>query len=183
MHNTPEFIWDSIKGYYNEKIVLNYPSVRLDESKKKIFIDFFSNEYTAIMNNYMKKSVKTLDRHKQAAIIIADIICNNILINEVAEKRIFIGLEQTALLVGLSFLRDQLNPILKKNGIGKITKFSFPEPMSCDTNYFDVLTRDLYFQKRDNNNSIYILLLAHILFQIEYLTLIENNIDPKVLKE
>lgn len=184
MNNTPQYTWDSIADYYNTKINGKYYGVKFNYKNKDKFVEYFKAEYNNIMKDYMKNTVKTLDRHKQAAILIADIIENKVVYSELNddENRIFIGTEQIALLFGLSFMRDSLNNILKQKHLKEIKEYSFPEPMSCKTTYFDVLTRDLYFQEH-NNNSVYILFLSHILFQIEYLTLKENGIDPKILRE
>lgn len=183
MNNTPQYAWDSISDYYDIKIKGKYYGVKFNSPKRDEFIEYFRTEYNNIMNDYMKNNVHTLDRHKQTAILISDIIQNEIIYSEYTEKnQIFIGTEQVALLFGLSFMRNKLNEILRQKKLTEIERYIFPEPMSCKTPYFDVLTRDLYFQKH-KNNSVYILFLAHILFQIEYWTLKENGIDPKKLKE
>lgn len=184
MDNTPQYTWDSIADYYDTKIKRKYYGVKFNSEKKNEFIEYFKTEYNNIMCNYMQSTVTTLDRHKQTAILISDIIENKVIYSENTdnEKRIFIGTEQIALLFGLSFMRDKLNSALRQRHLKEIERYIFPEPMSCKTSYFDVLTRDLYFQKH-NNNSVYILFLSHILFQIEYWTLKENGIDPKILKE
>lgn len=183
MDNTPQYAWDSISDYYDIKIKGKYYGVKFNLPKKDEFIEYFRIEYNNILNNYMKSSVHTLDRHKQTAILISDIIQNEVIYSEYTEKnQVFVGTEQVALLFGLSFMKDKLNELLRQKKLKEIKQYIFPEPMSCKTSYFDVLTRDLYFQKH-NNNSVYILFLSHILFQIEYWTLKENGIDPKNLKE
>lgn len=183
MDNTPQFTWDSIVDYYNLKIRGKYYGVKLNIQQKDKFIEYFKVEYNNIMNNYMKNSVHTLDRHKQTAILISDIVQNDIIYSDYIENgQIFIGAEQVALLFGLSFMRDKLNEVLRQKNIQEIKQYIFPEPMSCKTPYFDVLTRDLYFQKY-HDNSVYILFLSHVLFQIEYWTLKENGIDPRKLRE
>lgn len=183
MKNTPELVWDSLEDYYNARIYGKYFGIKFNFKKKENFINYFKVEYNNILNNYMKNNLHPLDRHKQTAILISDIIENDVIYSEYNEKnKIFIGVEQLALLFGLSFMRANLNDILKQKNIKEIERYVFPEPMSCNTPYFDVLTRDLYFQKH-NNNSVYILFLSHILFQIEYWTLKENGIDPKKIKE
>lgn len=181
MDDTPKYVWSSLKNYYDKKIKIHNPEVILDTTKYDDFIKYFKDEYNKILNDFMLKNVETLDRHKKTAILIAGLIENKVLVSNEEHKR-FIGLEQTALLVGLSYMKQEVNHLLTEKGESKIEHFFFPQPMSCDTSYFDILTRDLYFQNH-NDNSVYILLLSHILFQIEYLTLIIENIDPQLLHE
>ena len=132
----------------------------------------------------MDASVQSLDRHKQAAILIYATVCCNVFSpgRELDDDEIFVGEQQVALLLGLSYMKDRLNDILKKNNQKTIKEYVFPKAFSCATDYFDILTRDLYLQDH-RDNEIYILFLSHVLFLIEYYTLREYGVDDSVLRE
>ncbi len=185
MKKTPEFAWDAIVEYFNiKKNSSEWANVILDTSVQKAFIDTFVDSYNKILHNYMDKSVKYLDRHKQAAILIHCIIKCNIfkLGKELKSDEIFVGAEQMALLVGLAYMKDRLNEILSVKKIKPIDSYVMPTVLSCQTEYFDILTRDLYLQNY-TDSSVYILFLAHLLFLLEYQTLREKRIDIEQLKE
>lgn len=181
---TAELAWNGIKNYYDSNRKKHCKEINFNPNTKESFIKTYVTEYDKIMKSYMDKSVNILDRHKQAAILIhCTIACEVITPSKnIDDDEIFIGVQQIALLLGLSFMKDCLNEILKKNNLKLIKHYTFPVAFSCATNYFDILTRDLYLQSHEDN-SVYILFLAHLLFFVEYLTLKENDIDDSALRE
>lgn len=184
MNKTPILAWEAAKKYYEEFKDSIFVDVRFNSSAKSNFIEDFKNQYNDIKTNYMDKAVVSLDRHKQAAILINCMIKNRILSSnrKLAKSELFIGSEQIALLVGLAYMKDRLNELLKETNQQPIQKYSLPEAISCDTEYFDILTRDLYLQNH-KDDAVYIFSLSHILFLIEYQTLKDNGIDIEKLKK
>lgn len=156
----------------------------ISPEKKKDFSDSFEQEYNRIKETYMASNVNFLDRHKVAAIIICTIIKERIIINkrELDSNSIFMGLEMIALSVGLSYMQRELNDFLRRKGETKlVNSYTMPIAMACDTDYFDILSRNLYFANRDYKLNP--LDVADKLFLLEYITLKEKRIDPLILKE
>lgn len=181
---TPELAWAAIEDYYVSEQNGHCRDVVFHREAKACFVDTFKIKYKEIMEEYMDSSVESLDRHKQAAILIYCTTSCGIFTpcRELTKDEIFVGEQQIALLLGLSFMKDRLNDILKENNQPVIEKYVFPKAYSCKTEYFDILTRDLYLQTH-RDSSVYLLFLAHILFFIEYLTLCNTEIDDNILRE
>lgn len=180
-----ESAWNALVDFYYLNIENKYDNINFDFSKKTDFERYFINEYKNIYEKYMDSNTDFLDRHKQAAILISDVIKNKVFFetSHNDDENIFIGLHQIAILLGISYMLDSLNEILKKNGYSqKVDSYNFPKAMSCNTSYLDILSRDLFFQDY-KDNGVYILSLAHILFMIEFYTLKLLGIDTKILKE
>lgn len=184
IRHTAEIAWNAIEKFFSSNQKRACKGMLLNRDAKDSFIDTFENKYNEIMNCYMDESVKVLDRHKQAALLIhCTISCDVITPQEnVKDDEIFVGAQQIALLLGLSFMKDCLNEILKKHNLKTIKQYSFPVAFSCSTNYFDILTRDLYLQSH-KDDAVYILFLSHLLFFIEYLTVKEVGLDENMLRE
>ncbi len=185
MTNGIKHIWDTVieaSKLYDSDINLIFD---VSKEKEKLFTTTFKKYHNHILKDYMKQSVETLDRHKIAAIIICSIIDTKIVTvnkNESNKGKVFIGLEMIALSVGLSYMQRSLNDLLRKKGETKyINAYVLPTPIACDTDYFDVLARNLFFARRDYK--INPLDIADKLFFIEYLTLKEKMIDPQILRD
>lgn len=152
---------------------------------------YFENWHKIILDRFMNKNiVHELDRHKIAAILVISIIQSKaISYKETLDDEIFIGSELLALSTGLSYMQDQLNILLTEIGEKNIEKYIMPTPLSCETSYFEVIARNLYYEnyatdKEENKIwSLNPLQLANTFYLIEYLTLKENDIDPVKLKE
>lgn len=202
--NTPGFFFDSIKSYYDKEVSEEQKKIVIfDITKREAFINCFVSIYNNILNKYMDDSTEHLDRHKQASILIVSAIKTNIIFSpeytvstdenpypkeavEEVNDKIFIGLERISLLAGLAYMLNELNEKLEEKGINKIDLFSFPEPFACNTKYFDVLIRSLYYYQKyasKSEDDFYVMELANTLFLIEYLTLLKNNIDVSILKD
>lgn len=176
-----ENAWNSFHDEYflygKENSLLNF-----DESKKSEFKSIFEKKYSHIMKTYMDESVKSLDRHKVAALIIISLIdVSPISIDKLSDEYIFIANELIALKVGLAYMLKKMNDILSEKGnSNKLEQFTFPMAQSCDTPYMDVMCRNLYYAKRDY--MLNPLDLADRLFLIEYISLLKSGVNPDILK-
>lgn len=159
--------------------------VELVADGKKNFGKRFRGNYNYIKENYMKKEVNFLDRHKVSAIIIVSLLEVNPIKyhGEISDDQVFLGEYFLIAAVGFNYLQECLNEILAQSGIDKIEKIYFPEPFSCNVAYFDIFCRNLYFAKSEDKWGLNPLDIAKELFLLEYMTIREMKIDPQVLKE
>lgn len=182
MNQAIESIWEAIGKAQEIYAENNEISFDITDAKKNSFSKKFQQTYFDIKKKYMKPDVIALDRHKVAAIIICTIIEEDIVkpTKEIDKNTIFLGSEMIALSVGLSYMQRSLNDILSELSIPKIINgYYMPTAMACQTDYFDIMARNLYFSRKS-----YVLNpldLADKLFLIEYLTLESEMIDPKIL--
>lgn len=153
--------------------------------QRHIFFDGFQQLYDYILNNCMavEKGIKTLDRHKVTAIItICGIESDFVSMERVPCEEIFLGRQIISLSVALSFMQAALNAQLKRAGSDKqIESFLFPKAWTCNTHYFDIMVRNLYYSQQHWKMNP--LELAEKFFLIEYITLEKNGIDPEILRE
>lgn len=153
---------------------------------KKNFFYFFEHYYNSIKANVMYDNVQELDRHKLAAIIICSIIKAEPLksIFPYKEKEyIFDGNEKIAVNIGLSYMNASLRQLLsmRPNEEKKFEDFIFPKASMCDTEYISILCRNLcYAKKYYELNPID---LANTLFLLEYITLLQIDIKPEIMKQ
>lgn len=159
------------------------PRFICDESKYKYFKEKFKKLYGEVKKEYMLPSVKNLDRHKVASIIIISLLEADVVsYKDLESGSIFIGAELIALKTGLAYLVEKLNEKLNERGIKKkIGEFKLPNTQSCDTSYIEVVCRNLYYTRRDYKLNP--LDLAERLFLLEYIALSKDEIDPDVLKD
>lgn len=80
-------------------------------------------------------------------------------------------------------MQDRLNKKLVDKGENPIGKIWMQDALSCDTPYFEILCRNLFYAKSDAGWNINPLDMAEKLFILEYVTLEKNGIDPHILKE
>lgn len=174
MRATPSLAWNAIRDYYDKHKDGSLKDVLFDRNSKDNFINDFEDKYKEISKNYMSSKAGDLDRHKQAAILLHCTINNKLFKynGKVEPGKIFVGCEQVGLLLSLSFMKDMLNNILDEIGEDRLEEYIFPKAFSCQTEYFDILTRDIYLQS-SKDSGVYILFLSNILFFIEYNTLKE----------
>lgn len=155
------------------------------QERKQTFFDRFQELYDYILNNFMavEKGITALDRHKVTAIItICGIESGFVSMDDVPDGGVFLGKEIISLSVALSFMQASLNEQLKKVGVNKeIKKFEFPKAWTCNTDYFDIMVRNLYYSQQ--HWKINPLELSEKFFLIEYIELEKNEIDPEVLRE
>lgn len=151
------------------------------EDNSKEFKSLFIEQYKYILNNYMKENDKSLDRHKVAAIVIITIIKLHILkIKNPNEK--FTGNYALAIDVALNYMLDEINEILiQKNG-QTIEGYDFPIATNCNTEYYRIFYRNLYYIDNNPEWTLNPLDIADRLFLLEYITLLKKDIDPRSVK-
>lgn len=163
--------------------------VSLQEQKRDEFIKRFESNYDTIRKQFMTKDTKALDCHKQAAVFIASALEAEVLVQTSPEDKIALGPYMVLLNVSFSYLANHIDNRIKT--IGKsISKLSLPYALACDTPYFEILCRILYYEdcnikarKLEYCKGYNILDWADRFFLLEYITLLQNNIEPLLLKD
>jgi len=161
----------------DKNIVLN------EDLKEEVFEDLHK-EYDSIKDKYMSKQTQFLDRHKVVAILVYLIIEKDIIQynGKLNDDEIFLGKELIATSVAFSAMFDMLKAkLLEKNCELKSDAYYMPIAMSCKTPYQLIFARNLRYCKE--SNGINILELSEKLFLLETITLLKNNIDPRVIAE
>lgn len=184
MKQTINTTWNLLKDTVDQ-IKEKNPDVALDNSAYKGFYDNFKKMYSDIKEHYMDSTVKNLDRHKVASIIIVSILNSNAIVYEgqVKEGEEFFGEYLIAASVGITFMQNQLNALLSEKNVLPIETLWFPDALSCDTSYFEIFCRNLYFSNNNQDWNINPLDIAEKLFLIEYVTMEKRGIDPHIFKE
>ena len=168
-----------------EKTRLQDSNIELNDGAYKEYQRLFKEQYEFVRDKFMKDSVEYLDRHKVASIVIASLIQSDAVkySKDIAEGESFFGKYLIAVSVGLSYMLDRLNAKLKEKGIKSIEKYWFPAAFSCNTPYFEIFSRNLYFTHEKTDWQLNLLDMSEILYLLEYMTLKENEIDPSILNE
>lgn len=161
-----------------------------NEGQKGRFEEIFTQYYDTILSECMTTDTKALDAHKQAAISIAAALEAKIITQSCDSDKIAMGPYTIVLNVALSLLSDGIREKLKKMGIkGDVERLSLPDPFACRTPYFEVMTRLLCYEDPSVQKEITypmnynIFEWAERFFLLEYITYLENNIDPRVMKD
>lgn len=188
MKPTIKNAWDLLKiAYLNKEDNFNFDENLFEECYKH-----FKYWHKLIQKEFMKDPKKELDRHKIAAILTISIIQTRAITynKQIQDDKIFIGGQLLAITCGLSYMQDQLNQLLTEHGYKTIDKYDLPSPFSCDTNYLEVLARNLYYQEFAEDSSgeklwrLNPLSLANDYYLIEYITLLTRGIPIEIfLKE
>ena len=179
-------IWKLVKLGVNSEVDMG---ISFHEERFNVFASCFEKNYKNILNHYMSSDVKALDRHKVTAILIISLIETEPLeIANLPPNKIFLGNENLALQIGLSYMQHELNDVMQEKGIKrKIAQYNMPMPISCNTSYIDVMGRNLYFSKSvdewGDEWGLNPLELAERLFLIEYITLMCEGINPYELRD
>ena len=172
--------WDKLQetvSFYQEDdrdIVFNQD--KYDEFKK-----CFENSYDFIKDKYMKSSVRALDRHKVAAVMIVASLKSNVVSyrKTLGEKKHFFGEEMFSTEVALNWMLDALNKKLRELGVSEVQEYHMPKAFACETPYFDIFCRNLYYAEQyyvlnplDISEKLYLLVTLPIgqVFQRFYLT-------------
>ena len=174
--------WNNLKktvSFYQENdkdIVFNQD--KYDEFKKS-----FENSYDFVKEKYMKSSVRALDRHKVAAVMIVAALNSNVVSYKktLGEKKHFLGEEMFSTEVALNWMLDALNKKLGELGVNEVQAYHMPKAFACETPYFDIFCRNLYYAEK-----YYVLNpmdIAEKLYLLEYITILQNGIDPVNLCE
>ena len=155
-----------------------------NEDSFSVFKDRFETLYNDIMKEYMRSAVKELDRHKVAAIMIISCIESKLIsycVDKLPRKAVFIGAEMIATEVALSWMLEGLNHALRlADERESIKYYVMPSAFACDTPYFEIFCRNLLYAQK--NFCLNPLEIAEKLFLLEYITLLENRVDPRILR-
>lgn len=181
MRKTIDFVWKAIEKEC-KKFQKKDSTITFNKDCCKKFDDIFRNYYNDIMARFMKET-KELDAHKQAAIIILSCLESSAITHNAEKGSISIAPELIAINVGLSYMNDRLNEKLVKKKLKKIKNYSLPIAIACNTPYIEIMSRLLYYEQNEDDMRFNVLELSDRLFLIEYITLLENGINPCDLKE
>ncbi len=159
--------------------------IHFENSAKEIYRKKFTDLYNYIKKEYMKNSVKNLDRHKVAAITIVCIIDSNAISykGDIDDGGKFFGQYLAAASVGISYMQNMLNYLLTNKNEKNISRIWFPNAVSCDTPYLEIFSRNLYFSNEEADWKLNPLDIAEKLFLLEYITLEKNEINPLILAD
>ena len=189
MRQTVNAAWMVLEQAYN-KAKIDNPKLAFDTSAFNKCYSLFKDWRKLLLEKYMKPEVQELDRHKIAAILTISIIESQaITYDEKLEDQIFFGAHLLAVSCGLAYMQNQLNKLLISRNQKPIKKYIMPTPFSCQTNYFEVIARNLYYEEngRDLNGNLLWRLnplqLANTYYLVELYTLEHLNIPTDVLKE
>lgn len=179
-------IWPIItKGYESYKN--NYPELIFHNEMKEQFRSFYKDEYMHIKDRFMTDDTSFLDSHKQAALL--TICCLKLNIVEYTKpmpnknNEICIIPQIIAINVGLSYMLQCLNDLLQDKKINKhISKYYFPVAIACDTPYDKIICRILYLEQHEKDLEFNVLELADRYFLLEYINLLQHDIEPPALK-
>lgn len=177
-----ERTWEYMENAVNSlKSMLK--GLELQQTQKEVYSQLFDQMYDDILNHYMDEKVNYLDRHKVAAIVMICIIKSNAIIykGELPEDKKFFGQYLIAVSTGISCLREMINRKLKDHG-KHIDELWFPTPLSCETPFLEIFSRNLSFADENPEWGMNPLIIAEELFILEYITLKEAGIDPGILK-
>lgn len=188
----PEKMWQAIQesfDFWNQKE--KSQQLIFHSERKEKFIEAFAEHYEFIMDNFMTTETKALDTHKQVAIMLVSAWEANA-IEQVSceEGQIPLGCQAVLLDVAFSYLEQSINKKLEDIKVRPI-KLRLPKALACDTSYFNILRRMLYYElvlEGEQNNKGYcmaynILDWSDRFFLLEYITLLENGIDPMLIKD
>lgn len=178
-----ERTWELLENTL-EQVNEQVSGVVINNNSYKDFNVCFRRIYNEIKEHYMESSTKNLDRHKVASIIMISILESKAIIyqGDIEPGKTFFGQYLVAASVGITYMQNELNVMLSEKGQKTITKLWFPDPLVCDTPYFEIFCRNLYFANCNNDWGLNPLDIAEKLFLLEYITLEKCGIDPCILK-
>lgn len=179
-----EFIWQKVKDQIDKILEDNSDYFVFNTNSEYIFMQKFEEYLSFIKLNFMHDDVKTLDRHKIAAIIICSIIEANPLRMkfECEENQLFDGNEKIAVNIGLSYMKSVLILLLNTTDEkGKFEEFAFPKALACETDYITIFCRNLFYAKK--YYALNPLEIANTLFLLENFSLEKYNIDSDVIRK
>lgn len=162
----------------------NNKNIVLNEALKDDVFKALHTEYDNVKNKYMSKQTQFLDRHKVIAIFICLIIEKDVIQynGKLNTDEIFLGKELIATSAAFSVMFDMLQEKLsEKNCKLECDAYYMPIAMSCKTPYQLIFARNLRYCQ--DSGGINVLELSEKLFLLETITLIKNNIDPRIIAE
>lgn len=182
-YNIIESSWKIIEEEY-EKCHQKYSELIFHSEKFDEFKQLFINQYNDIMKRFMKEDTTALDPHKQAAILTISCLKANIIEHKLEDSdKISIIPQMIAVNIGLSYMKDSMNKILKeKKSKKKIKQYYLPIAIACETPYSEIICRILYHEQNEPDMSFNILELSDRYFLLEYINLLQRGIEPHLLK-
>lgn len=176
-----EYTWEQFKEQC-EDFKKNEKNLVFHDENYNVYDELFRNKYQDVLKRFMKETTE-LDSHKQAALITICCLEADVITHEVDEGNISIIPEIIAVNVGMSYMNDRLNELLKKKRIEKrIPQYILPLAISCETPYMEIICRLLYYNKNEKDMCFNVLELSDRYFLLEYINLIQNGIEPYLLK-
>lgn len=181
--------WKALaRAYENAQKAHPDISMKFNSNKQDKFEQIFTDYYENIRTNFMTEETEALDRHKQAAIFVVSAIEAGVVSQQCDEHEMALAQYVIVLDVSLSYLVGCINRRLNK--IGKsIPRIQLPSAWACDTKYFTILSRILYYENEDTKMagtekmSYNVIEWSDRFFLLEYITLIQNQIDPNFMKD
>lgn len=170
--------YEKLKRLWNE-MVINAEKIQrtnayiiVNKDRYFLFEKIFLEKYDDV-KKIMASSVKYLDRHKVAAIIVYSILKTNFLEYSADNKdKQFILPYQFAFSAGLSYMQYEYNHELIEAGKKPIECFNFP-PTVCGDNYLNHMIRFLFYE--DKRNEMNIISLSNIFFLLKHLINLNLN--------
>lgn len=189
MQETRKAIWDAIIEKSREMMESDTSLVMYKDSEE-IFYKNFNYYHSLIVDKFMKLKDGNLDRHKVAAVIICSVLKTDILgiarseeCSQQTVDTIFLANEKLALDIALSYMYRILSSECKDEKIpyDKVfSDFTFPQPLSCERLYTEVICRDLFFSKK--YFELNPLSIANFLFLLEAYSFEVSDISINVKK-
>ena len=176
-------------AFWNKKE--NVAKLNFHSEREADFEKIFANYYKTIKKQFMTPETKALDTHKQAAIMLISAWEAKVITQARCEEgQIPLGYQAVALDVAISYLEQSINKKLADIRVRPI-ELKLPTALACDTSYFNILRRLLYYElsvEKKQGGKEYkmyynIMEWADRFFLLEYITLLENGIDPILLKD
>lgn len=165
-------------------------TLHFNPTRRKKYTKIFSDTYSKILDKYMTAETVRLDAHKVAAISILAALKAEVVSQEPNEDLLSFGPYVIALDTALSYLSQKISEKVRVKYPNKESiDLVFPVPFICDTEYFDVMARLLYYEndgshdENDSNMRYNIFEWADRFFLLEYLTYLQSGIDPKTMRE
>lgn len=186
-----EKLWKALNDSYDIwRKKENGDSLIFFTERKKDFINKFKEYYEYIKSHYMTSETKALDTHKQISIMVISALEAKIFEQNCDEDKIALGPQAVVLDVALSFLLSSINAKLKDIKLQPI-RLRLPVALACETSYFDILRRMLYYEystvegreEEGYKKIVNILEWSDRFFLLEYIILLENGIDPRLVKD
>lgn len=176
-------IWDMISQGIRI-MEMGCDTVIHNRNSKERFEKTFEELYIYIADEYMQCPDEPLDRHKVAAITMISVINADVVVSsQKNQDDIFFGNYTLATDSGLQYMLSEMNKRLADKGLEQVEGYCFPVAMACETDYYRIFYRNLYFAHNNKKWNLNPLDIAERLFLIEYMTLEDKGIDPRILKE
>lgn len=167
---------------------IQFRSDRKDAYRKR-----YESNYTLIQDHFMSDDTKYLDIHKQIAILVISALeaCVIEPSQPCDDDSIAIGSYVVALNVALSYLTDYINKKISKGPYsGKTVSIAKPVAFACDTPYFEIMCRMLYYEDPNQKKGgiphyppgYNILEWADRFYLLEYITILLADINPLVYR-